>query len=382
MENNNFPKKIIVVGGGLIGVLCSMMLKRNAYEVHYIHSERFSLSNRTYALSPSIIKWLKSFNLSKQFLASLNSVRAIEVFKSVENTQLNFNSNEIDEPALAYMVKEHSLLSEFKSKLVDQTIDSYDQPKSLKIFNGDQSVGITLGDIELKSSLLIACDGAKSPIRDQLSIEKKTKDFKQTALVFEFETSKDYSSKAFQFFLGDSILAILPIKPKLMSVVWSCDNNVFERMQSLNDASFKKELIAIVGDKFGKVELISKREHFPLLMTKVSSFFQKRVLLMGDAAHSIHPLAGQGLNLGIRDIIELERNIKKSNYLDLGLSGFLRQYERSRRADIQQFSLLTSGLQWIYSRKSKKVNYLIAKSMNFIEHSDFIKNKLIKRAIS
>ena len=369
MENNNFPKKIIVVGGGLIGVLCSLMLKRNAYEVHYIHSERFSLSKRTYALSPSIIKWLKS-------------VRAIEVFKSVENTQLNFNSNEIDEPVLAYMVKEHSLLSEFKLKLVHQAIDCYDQPKSLKIFNGDQSVGITLGDIELKSSLLIACDGAKSPIRDQLSIEKKTKDFKQTALVFEFETSKDYSSKAFQFFLGDSILAILPIKSKLMSVVWSCDNNVFERMQSLNDAAFKKELIKIVGDKFGTVKLISKREHFPLLMTKVSSFFQKRVLLMGDAAHSIHPLAGQGLNLGIRDIIELERGIKKSNYLDLGLSGFLRRYERSRRVDIQQFSLLTSGLQWIYSRKSKNVNDLIAKGMNFIEHSDFIKNKLIKRAIS
>jgi len=102
---------------------------------------------------------------------------------------------------------------------------------------------------------------------------------------------------------------------------------------------------------------------------------------MGDAAHSIHPLSGQGLNLGIRGIMELEKNIQKKDYTDIGLSGFLRRYERSRKIDIEEFSILTSGLQWAFSLKGLGPNYIISKGMSLINEVDFIKNKLIERAI-
>ncbi len=103
---------------------------------------------------------------------------------------------------------------------------------------------------------------------------------------------------------------------------------------------------------------------------------------MGDAAHSIHPLSGQGLNLGIRGIMEFENNIQKKDYSDIGLPGFLKRYQRSRKMDIEEFSLLTSGLQWAFSLKGIGPDYLISKGMKLINETDFIKNKLIKRAIS
>ena len=110
-------------------------------------------------------------------------------------------------------------------------------------------------------------------------------------------------------------------------------------------------------------------------------FFDKRVVLMGNAAHSIHPLAGQGLNLGIRDIIDFEKCLKSNYYKDIGLAGFLRRFERSRRIDTFQFSKLTSGLQWAFSSKSKFINQVLIRGIKILETKDTIKKFLIKKAI-
>ena len=145
---------------------------------------------------------------------------------------------------------------------------------------------------------------------------------------------------------------------------------------------FKRDLIRVLGNDFGKISNISARSSFPLHMIKANRLFKNRVLLMGDAAHSIHPLSGQGLNLGIRGIMEFENNIQKKDYTDIGLPGFLNRYQRSRKIDIEEFSILTSGLQWIFSLKGIGPDYLISKGMKLINETDFIKNELIKRAIS
>ena len=111
-------------------------------------------------------------------------------------------------------------------------------------------------------------------------------------------------------------------------------------------------------------------------------FFDKRVVLMGNAAHSIHPLAGQGLNLGIRDIIDFEKCLKSNYYKDIGLAGFLRRFERLRRIDTFEFSTLTSVLQWAFSSKSKFINQALIKGIKLLESKDNLKNFLIKKAIS
>ena len=117
-------------------------------------------------------------------------------------------------------------------------------------------------------------------------------------------------------------------------------------------------------------------------MNSVESIFKDRVLLVGDSAHFIHPMAGQGLNLGIRDIIFLEKIIDRKKYLDIGLRGFLRKYERARKEDVSQMGFLTLGLNWIFSKKSSIVTGLIEKGMGVLDKSKFLKQQLIKKAIS
>ena len=219
-------------------------------------------------------------------------------------------------------------------------------------------------------------------VREKISINSLKHDFKQTALSFELKVKSEIQKQAVQFFLKDSILAVLPIRKGLVSIVWSCDNQFFEKLNNLDDKSIENKLNLVIGNYYKDIKIASKKESFPLFMNSVESIFKDRVLLIGDAAHFIHPMAGQGLNLGIRDIISLEKNIDKKDYMDIGLRGFLRKYERTRKEDVSQIGFLTLGLNWIFSKKSSIVIGVIAKGMGLLDKSKFIKQQLIKKAIS
>ena len=149
----------------------------------------------------------------------------------------------------------------------------------------------------------------------------------------------------------------------------------------MSDSQFTIKLKGIIGNDFLEISNITNRSYFPLTMVLNDKFFDNRVVLMGNAAHSIHPLAGQGLNLGIRDIIDFEKCLKSTRYKDIGLAGFLRRFERSRRIDTFQFSKLTSGLQWAFSSKSKLINEVLTRGIKLLESKDNIKKFLIKKAI-
>jgi 2-polyprenyl-6-methoxyphenol hydroxylase-like FAD-dependent oxidoreductase len=175
---------------------------------------------------------------------------------------------------------------------------------------------------------------------------------------------------------------VLPIRQGLVSIVWSCNSNFFTKLNGLEDKSIENELSQIIGNYYKDIKIASKKESFPLFMNSVESIFKDRVLLVGDSAHFIHPMAGQGLNLGIRDIIFLEKIIDRKKYLDIGLRGFLRKYERARKEDVSQIGFLTFGLNWIFSKKSSIVTGLIEKGMGVLDKSKFLKQQLIKKAIS
>ena len=279
------------------------------------------------------------------------------------------------------MVSEKNLMKEIQIKLTSEGIKSFPEPKKINLYNSPDEVLIKLGKESLTASLLVACDGANSKIKEHLNIIKKIKNFNQNAIVFNFETSKDVKKNAKQYFLEDSILALLPISPRTISVVWSCNQDFFKKLNDMSDSKFKIKLKGIIGNDFAEISNISNRSHFPLIMVLNEKFFDKRVVLMGNAAHSIHPLAGQGLNLGIRDIIDFEKCLKANRHKDIGLRGFLRRFERSRRIDTFQFSKLTSGLQWAFSSKSKLINQALTRGIQLLETKHNIKKFLIKKAI-
>ena len=379
MENKSL-NQIIVYGGGVIGNLTSLCLKKNGFNIYQIKSDIKNSEDRTYALSPGSIDWMKSIGLRDEFFNSMYPIENIEIIR--ENSKASFSADSVFQPALAYMVSEKKLMKEIQIKMASENIEMFTEPKEINLDNSSDEVLIKLGKKSLRASLLLACDGANSKIKEHLNIRKKIKDFNQNAIVFNFDTTKVIGKNAKQYFLKDSILALLPISPKTISVVWSCNQDFFEKINNMNDLKFITKLKSIIGNDLFEITNISKKINFPLKMVLNNKLFDKRVVLMGNAAHSIHPLAGQGLNLGIRDIINFEECIKSNNYKDIGLEGFLRRFERSRKIDTFEFSSLTSILQWAFSSKSRLINQFLVKGINLLETKDNLKNFLIKKAIS
>jgi len=377
---NKLLNKVIVYGGGVIGNLTSLCFKRNGFDVYQVKTEFKNTKDKTYALSPSSVDWMRLIGLRNEFIDSMHPIENIEINRN--NSSANFSADSVFEPALAYMVSERKLLQEIQRKIDSVDIKVFTEPDKINIDNSSDKVLIELERESIQASILIACDGASSKIKEQLNIRKKIKDFKQNAIVFSFETSTDTGNKAKQYFLEESILALLPVSSKTISVVWSCNQDFFEKLNDMNDSKFINKLKSIIGREYEGICNISNKNDFPLTMILNDKLFDKRVVLMGNAAHSIHPLAGQGLNLGIRDIINFEKCLTSSQYKDVGLPGFLRSYERSRRIDIYEFSTLTSVLQSVFSSKSQLINKALIKAIKILESKENVKNLLIKKAIS
>ena len=375
---SDIQNSIIIIGGGLVGNLLHLMLESKGFSINQFEKTS-KLKNRTFALTPSSVDWLKSLGLPSKFFDSLNDISSMKIFDSTLSNSVTFESDDIAKPAIAFMANEkdfnEAIEKTFKKR---KTIEEI--PKDYVIKNKQDQVIIETSKERYKSSIIIACDGVNSLAREKIEIKSTKHDFNQTAITFQLKVKLDNQNEAKQFFLKESILAILPIKKNLVSIVWSCNSQFYKKINSFDEKSIEDELNLTIGDFYKDIKVVSKIESFPLTMNRVESFFKDRVLLVGDAAHFIHPLAGQGLNLGIRDIITLEKIIDKKGYADIGLKGFLRKYERARKEDVVQMGFLTLGLNWIFSNKSSILNRIVGKGMSMLDKSKLLKKQLIKKA--
>lgn len=375
---SDIQNSIIIIGGGLVGNLLHLMLESKGFSINQFEKTS-KLKNRTFALTPSSVDWLKSLGLPSKFFDSLNDINSMKIFDSTLSNSVTFESDDIAKPAIAFMANEkdfnEAIEKTFKKR---KTIEEI--PKDYVIKNKQDQVIIETSKERYKSSIIIACDGVNSLAREKIEIKSTKHDFNQTAITFQLKVKLDNQNEAKQFFLKESILAILPIKKDLVSIVWSCNSQFYKKIDSFDEKSIEDELNLTIGDFYKDIKVVSKIESFPLTMNRVESFFKDRVLLVGDAAHFIHPLAGQGLNLGIRDIITLEKIIDKKGYADIGLKGFLRKYERARKEDVVQMGFLTLGLNWIFSNKSSILSRIVGKGMSMLDKSKLLKKQLIKKA--
>ena len=375
---SDIQNSIIIIGGGLVGNLLHLMLESKGFSINQFEKTS-KLKNRTFALTPSSVDWLKSLGLPSKFFDSLNDISSMKIFDSTLSNSVTFESDDIAKPAIAFMANEkdfnEAIEKTFKKR---KTIEEI--PKDYVIKNKQDQVIIETSKERYKSSIIIACDGVNSLAREKIEIKSTKHDFNQTAITFQLKVKLDNQNEAKQFFLKESILAILPIKKDLVSIVWSCNSQFYKKINSFDEKSIEDELNLTIGDFYKDIKVVSKIESFPLTMNSVESFFKDRVLLVGDAAHFIHPLAGQGLNLGIRDIITLEKIIDKKGYADIGLKGFLRKYERARKEDVVQMGFLTLGLNWIFSNKSSILSRIVGKGMSMLDKSKLLKKQLIKKA--
>ena len=324
---------IAVIGNGVVGTCCALKLAQEGHQVALIGPSpafakvpskttrppsRSKFSARTYALNHTTCKFLEQIG-GMAYISHYQSFTAIEARVDDSPPILRFASAEVGLPTFGIIV-EHTVLLTALYKLAHeqhnlQVIDGWvcgiypDRHMPDKHTSSKHKVGYTL---ELKNTgnvwthLLIGADGTKSPVRQTIACNWVGKDYQQTALVFLVQLEDPHNHTAKQWFYRDSVLAFLPLAEGLCSVIWSCSQNLCNHMigshQSDEDTSnVEKEL----QHRGHRLSLTSKVESFPLKGGIAERFIGNNLVLIGDAAHCVHPLAGQGCNLGIEDISDL-----------------------------------------------------------------------------
>jgi len=242
---------------------------------------------------------------------------------------------------------------------------------------------VKLADSErIFARLLVAADGAKSKIRDQAGIATHGWNYDQSAIVTTVAHERDHNGRAEEHFLPAGPFAILPLKGKRSSIVWTEDAREAARIVALSDAEFHEELERRFGLHLGDLQVVGARRAFPLGLFTARSFIGERLALIGDAAHVIHPIAGQGLNMGLRDVAALAEAIVDAARLglDIGSPGVLERYQRWRRFDTMTMGIATDGLNRLFSNHSDVLRLVRDLGLGMVERMPFLKLLFIREA--
>ncbi len=354
---------VIVVGAGIAGSAMALALVRDGFEVTLIEarpppawSNENEVDARVVALAADAVALFDDLGVWPEVLASRASAyRRMHVWDALAPGKLEFDSADRGEAALGWIV-ENRLLQHVLWRALTKAVDDGKPLRLLcpaevsTVDNEVDGVVVNLADgTRLRSRVLIAADGANSPIRKQLGITTKDRDYRQRAIVAHVGSERPHESTAWQRFQPGGPLAFLPLADGRSSIVWSLQNDEAARLLALDDATFCAELACALDFRLGAITSTTQRFAFPLRMRLAERYVAGRCVLLGDAAHAVHPLAGQGLNLGLRDVCNLRGQLQRtrSRNNDHGAAHVLRRYERERRSEnviaANSFSLIERG---------------------------------------
>jgi 2-octaprenyl-6-methoxyphenol hydroxylase len=238
------------------------------------------------------------------------------------------------------------------------------------------------GGETISARLLVGADGARSQIREQAGIATHGWNYDQSAIVTTVAHEREHNGRAEEHFLPAGPFAILPLTGKRSSIVWTETTREAERIVALPDAEFHAELEKRFGLHLGDIEVAGRRRAFPLGLFTARSFIAERLALIGDAAHIIHPIAGQGLNMGLRDVAALAEAIADAARLGLDIGGMdvLERYQRWRRFDTMTMGVATDGLNRLFSNSSDALRLMRDLGLGVVERLPALKRVFIREA--
>ncbi len=343
---------IAIVGGGIVGLAAACLLSKCFERVALIDNSSFTAWKKqdAYGLRVSAINLASSQLLSDIGVwESVLNMRAfpydaMHVWEGNSDTQITFSSNETSHPSLGTIVENDVLLTALNEKIKEiSSIKKYHF--SLQDISEISDTAMLLeleNNMRLSAKLVVGADGQHSKVRESMGASAMRTHYQQLGLVACVKTEEDHGHIARQCFTHNGPLALLPMADKVCSIVWSVSEQRNLELLELSEDEFNQQLTTAFEKKLGKLELISERKSFPLLGAQSSQYVSHRTVLLGDAAHVIHPLAGLGLNMGLADARYLGELLSKSDRA-LGSERVLRQYERARKSEniLMQRSLET-----------------------------------------
>ena len=373
---NKINKDILIAGDGIVANLLIHLLGKNNFNTYQVSKKSKKSYNRVFAITPANYLWLITVGLDQEILSQAHPIKKIKLFEGHSNQSIHMDAIESNKNILAYMIQE--------SDLVDAISKLNSKAKTINVINNIENKfdQIKVGSEKYKNFDLCIFTDQQRKQDLETNFEFHKKEFNQTAITFNLKFAVGSDDTAYQFFFDDSTLAILPFSKDEVSIVWSCQNKLHKELQEKSRNEFLEIFLARTNYLYKPVAGITNQTSFPLSMSVSDTLHTKRFLIMGDAAHKIHPMAGQGLNLGLRDLRAFQLALSERKSDDIGLNSFLKKYQRKRLRDIKEFSFLTNQLNNLFLNDNYYIKKLIAKGFAFIDKSKFIKSILINRATS
>lgn len=314
--NRRLQRDVMVVGAGVVGAASALALANTGLQVALVEANpvpRWSADARdlrVYAFAPDNAALLAKLGVWDEVLAArAQPYRRMRVWDAAGGGELTFDADQLARCELGWII-ENNLLVDRLWRAVECVGVEIVQPATVTgLAQRDDRISLTMSDGEmLDARMVIAADGARSKLRELAGIEVSAHDYAQSGVVAYVETAEPHQHTAWQRFLPGGPLALLPVDgERQSSIVWSLPADEAERVLALDDEAFAIELTQAFAARLGDIRPLSKRIAFPLRRQLTTTQLKGRLLLVGDAAHAVHPLAGQGVNLGLRDVAALHR---------------------------------------------------------------------------
>ena len=355
------PFDVIVAGGGLVGASLALTLGRNGLAVALVEphpppaapdgSEAWD--SRIYAISPGSAGWLEACGAWARLPdARIARVEAMHVFGDEPGARLEFNAYDCGLRELAFIVENGRLHAALWRELREtDRVALYAPAQCAALTRGLDCATLALEDGRaLAAQLVVGADGAESWVRGQAGIRAQAEPYGQLGVVANFAVATPHRETAFQWFRRDGVLALLPLPGERVSMVWSTADAHGRELLGLAPEALAARVATASEGVLGAMRVITPAAAFPLQLQRVAQLAAPRLALVGDAAHNVHPLAGQGVNLGFRDARALAQVLaERGAQPDCGDYYLLRRYERARREDILAMQLATDGLQKLFA---------------------------------
>lgn len=350
---------LIIIGGGMVGLALAASFKTSAMRIALIEANPpsqpldavdYRVSSINLA-SERLLQGLNVWNVIKNYRAT--SYDQMFVWEKDSFAKIHFSTESLGVEHLGHIIENRLIQQNLWQQVMQQeNVETFTEcPHSMGINESTAMVTLADGQV-LLGKLIVGADGANSWVRKQTHIPLIFRDYGQYALVCNVKTTEPHQSCARQIFSPDSILAFLPLhQENLCSIVWSLPPDKAKSLEQCDAEQFNKYLSVAFDNHLGLCEVQTERKAIPLTARYARNFAQPRVVLVGDSAHTIHPLAGQGVNLGFQDVLLLAKEISKhfALGLDIGEYRYLRTYERYRKTEAVKMLIAMQGLKDLFA---------------------------------
>ncbi|TAN67079.1 MAG: 2-octaprenyl-6-methoxyphenyl hydroxylase [Methylobacter sp.] len=352
---------LVIVGGGLAGNCLALALKDTGLKIAIIEANtREQLhdspaGDRALALAAGTVKMLEALSIWQGISQAATAIKNIHISDQGHFGKVRLSAQKENVAALGYVIIARDIEAHVAKLVANTDIELICPARLVGLMAGHDAINIGLkrGDepLNVSAKLLVGADGGNSSVRKLLEIAQRSTEYGQTALVTTVKASLPHKNVAFERFTSSGPLALLPVDSDHCAVVWTRSSEDAETLMSGGEADFLAELQQCFGYRLGKLSLAAPRREFPLSLIRAEKMIADRIVIIGNAVHQLHPVAGQGFNLGLRDVVQLAEMLIKQHEagLDIGAADFLTAYAESRQKDHDRTIDFTDTVVRIFS---------------------------------